>query len=414
MCDSLVALANASKNGNLIFGKNSDREPLEAHEILWVPAQKHSSQTIKCTFIEIPQVEETYECILSKPFQMWGAEMGVNENNVCIGNEAVFTNVKFDKSNPGLTGMDLLRLALERGKSAEEAREIIISLLQQFGQNACGGYQNKSFYYHNSFLIADSENAFILETSGKSWAWKKVTSTASISNILTIEEDYDQIYLTDENQTFSSLFAQKSGFKSRFSDILITYFGKGDKRRACTSNFLQENQGAIDVHSVIEILRTHNLPDTEFHPKKANSGSICMHATGLTNPSDTTGSMVAELRKEGFSSIWLSGTPHPCLSIYLPFYLGTSKSFLVAPTCNPDKSLWWKAKELHSFIDQNRQNLFFQIREELNTIQNRWIQQDQELLAANSNKSILNSFSEDCYKEYQAWIADKLTQLSNQ
>jgi dipeptidase len=412
MCDTLVALAKATQSGNLIFGKNSDREPQEAQEILWVPAKNPTSQILKCTYLEIPQVSETYECILSKPFQMWGAEMGVNEFNVCIGNEAVFTNVKFDKSNSGLTGMDLLRLALERSKSAEEAREIIIFLLQQFGQNACGGYQNKDFYYHNSFLIADLDHAFILETSGKSWAWKKVALTASISNILTIEEDYDQIFIADERQTFSSWFAQKSGFKSRFSDILFTYFGKGDKRKACTGNFLQENQGAIDVHSVIEILRTHNLPDTEFHPKKANSGSICMHATGLTNPSDTTGSMVAELRKEGFSSIWLSGTPHPCLSIYVPFYLGTSKSFLVAPTSNPDKSLWWKAKELHSLIDQDRQSLFFQIREELNIIQNRWIQQDQELLAAKSDKSILNSFSEDCYMEYQAWIADKLSQLS--
>jgi hypothetical protein len=50
--------------------------------------------------------------------------------------------------------------------------------------------------------------------------------------------------------------------------------------------------------------------------------------------------------------------------------------------------------------------------EELNIIQNRWIQQDQELSAAKSDKSILNSFSEDCYMEYQAWIADKLSQLS--
>lgn len=50
--------------------------------------------------------------ILSKPAWMWGAEMGANDKNVVIGNEAVWT-----KNNEGegdarqkrLLGMDLVR-----------------------------------------------------------------------------------------------------------------------------------------------------------------------------------------------------------------------------------------------------------------------------------------------------------------
>ncbi|EMF83173.1 hypothetical protein LEP1GSC188_0530 [Leptospira weilii serovar Topaz str. LT2116] len=41
--------------------------------------------------------------------------------------------------------------------------------MERFGQDACGGYTNSSFYYHNSFLIADFRNAFVLkprESSG--------------------------------------------------------------------------------------------------------------------------------------------------------------------------------------------------------------------------------------------------------
>jgi dipeptidase len=124
MCDTLVALPNFTKNNSLIFAKNSDREPDEAQAIVHIPRKKYSEKFLKCTFIPIPQIEETYEIVISKPFQMWGAEMGANEFGLVIGNEAVFTKVKIRKKNEGLTGMDLLRLALERTKNAQESLEM--------------------------------------------------------------------------------------------------------------------------------------------------------------------------------------------------------------------------------------------------------------------------------------------------
>ena len=79
---------------------------------------------------------------------MWGAEMGANEHGVVIGNEAIFAKAKPAKT--GLTGMDLLRLALERSASADEALETITSLLGTHGQGGSGGYGHP-FYYHNSY-----------------------------------------------------------------------------------------------------------------------------------------------------------------------------------------------------------------------------------------------------------------------
>ena len=65
---------------------------------------------LQCTYIEIDQVARTHAVILSKPAWMWGAEIGANEHNVAIGNEAVWTKL----GGPGdkeekLLGMDLLR-----------------------------------------------------------------------------------------------------------------------------------------------------------------------------------------------------------------------------------------------------------------------------------------------------------------
>lgn len=50
--------------------------------------------------------------ILSKPAWMWGAEMGANDKNVVIGNEAVWTNNNEgdgDARQRRLLGMDLVR-----------------------------------------------------------------------------------------------------------------------------------------------------------------------------------------------------------------------------------------------------------------------------------------------------------------
>jgi len=34
MCDTIVALGNSTTDGNVLFAKNSDREPNEAHEVV--------------------------------------------------------------------------------------------------------------------------------------------------------------------------------------------------------------------------------------------------------------------------------------------------------------------------------------------------------------------------------------------
>lgn len=121
MCDILIATPRATKENIMIFAKNSDRDPNEAQIIEFIPRQKHVENKVKLTYVEFPQVEETYAVILSRPWWMYGAEMGVNEFGLTIGNTAVFTKEKREKV--GILGMDIIRLALERAKSSKEALE---------------------------------------------------------------------------------------------------------------------------------------------------------------------------------------------------------------------------------------------------------------------------------------------------
>ena len=139
MCDTVVAVGNSTKDGSVILGKNSNRVANEAHNIEYIPRKKHSRNSkVKCTYISIPQVEQTYDVLLLKPFWMFGCEMGANEHCLTIGNEAVWT--KEPIRNTGLLGMDLMRLALERTKTAKTALEAIVSLLGEYGQGGQCSY----------------------------------------------------------------------------------------------------------------------------------------------------------------------------------------------------------------------------------------------------------------------------------
>jgi len=347
MCDSFVALPTATASGNLIFAKNSDREPNEAQGIVRVGRREPTETRVRCTYIEVPQVRQTAAVILSKPFWMWGAEMGVNEHGVAIGNEAVFTKVKVRKKNDGLTGMDLLRLALERARTAENALELITELLTEFGQDACGGYRDRNFFYHNSFLIADPTSAWVLETAGREWVAERVRGIRGISNGLTIGETHDLI------SPNAVEFARKNRWLKRgepfdfakvYSDPFMTRLSACAVRRGSTERGAKG--GGLTVANAIGLLSSHHAGDG-FAPHRASTKDVCMHATGLLCPNQTTGSMVAELRANGPSTVWLTGTSLPALSVFKPVF--TTGNFLhdfTEPGATPDASFWWQSERL--------------------------------------------------------------------
>lgn len=418
MCDTFAALPGHTRSGHLIFGKNSDREPNEAQAILRMPAAQHPEKEVRCTYISIPQVRETFEVLLSKPFQIWGAEMGVNEHGLVIGNEAVFTRVKLAKKNAGLTGMDLLRLALERCKTAEQALETIISLLAAYGQDACGGYQNRNFFYSNSFLIADLHGAWVLETAGSHWAAQKVKAGfRSISNVLTITTDYDFL------SKGAIDFAQQKGrlkrgedfsFKKVFSDWFYTTMGRGAKRQNASTAMGNACAGAFDLPAAMEILSTHHPRGEDFRPAKCSTASICMHATGPANPSNTTGSMVAEIRQDGPITVWLTGTSMPCLSVWKPFFFpaGGGRSILpgndgwVLPGPTPDKSLWWQAEWVHREIQRNYHKGLEVVKSGRQALQQKLLMRAAQLTAGPLTPTLMDELSNQALAEYLDLLAE--------
>lgn len=344
VCDTIVSLAESG----VLFAKNSDRDPNEAQLLEWVPAADHPpSSVVRCTWIDVPQVAHTYGTVLSRPWWTWGAEMGANEHGVVIGNEAVFTKglaARVRRDGPALLGMDLLRLALERAATAEDAVATIVSLLERHGQGGPCSHDHPRFTYDNSYLIADTKSAFVLETVGREWEAEAVPagSVRSLSNALTIP-----------------------AFAATHTDRLRTKVAGADSRRACSA---LAAQGAVGPVQMMAALRSHGPAGSGGYGRSqsgtaANSGVIsgstinystvngamaapCMHAGGLVANSQTTASWVSDLRGEPLH--WVTATAAPCTSVFKPVRVDEPLSFNPPATGHHDpRSIWWRHETLH-------------------------------------------------------------------
>ena len=356
MCDTIAATGTATADGITLFGKNSDREPNEAQNLCHIPGQKHDlGASVKCTYISIPQVAKTNAVLLSKPFWMWGAEMGVNEHGLAIGNEAVFTRVPYEKG-PALTGMDLLRLALERAATAQAAVHIITDLIQTFGQGGNCAYRHKLFY-HNSFLLADPESVWVLETAGRHWAAKRVDGIYAISNKITLETSWD--IASDDLVHFAvqkgwCRSAEDFSFARCYSDFLYTKFSSSEHRRARALTRLNALQGRLRVADFFAILRDHGnaSPDSFCPDRGLIQSQICNHAGwGPVRISQTTGSLVSRLVPD-FSTHFITGTAAPCTSLFKPIWVDTPmvQDKLPAGEAFDSKSLFWEHEMLHRLV----------------------------------------------------------------
>eukprot|EP00923_Selenidium_pygospionis_P025719 GHVN01045472.1.p1 GENE.GHVN01045472.1~~GHVN01045472.1.p1 ORF type:complete len:204 (+),score=23.46 GHVN01045472.1:368-979(+) len=199
--------------------------------------------------------------------------------------------------------MDLVRLGLERGATSRQALDVTANLLERYGQGGPCGEDNPSFTYHNSFLIADFSEAWLLETAGRHWVAQRWTEGGrNISNGLTIRTGLEAAshgieehakengwHRGDTKFYFAAVFSDGGVDESPFS------------RQGCGEKMLAKHDSTEKFcqYDMIEILRDHK-------------SGFCMHG-GF----ETTASIISELKKEKKESRhWTTGA-HPCKSDYV-------------------------------------------------------------------------------------------------
>ena len=332
MCDTLYAGPGACAGGSSWFAKNSDRNPDEPQALCLVGRRPPTAETL-VGGRSLPLPDRGYSFLLSKPSWMAGGEMGVNERGVAIGNEAVFS--RFPAAKDGVLGMDILRAALVSSGSAAEARDAICDLTERVDQGGNGAYKG-TLRYCNSYLASDPAEAFVVETAGHRWAWRKIEGIASISNAYSIGTDYKRLdaqtrkEIAPVNPELSCADATDAGrcgvrgsWRAHVEDSLRLRFTKGDARRATVEGALEASLGGIDLATILAALRSHGAFDPA-RPRGKHMTSVCMHAGGLLNNA-TTASIALAYRPASERGpgavVWFTGTSYPCLSVYKPILL---------------------------------------------------------------------------------------------
>jgi len=357
-CDTLVALPGATRDGVTLFAKNSDRPPRECQRVVQLPRRRYEpGARVRCQYLELAQVAETAAIIGTQPHWLWGLEQGVNEHRVAIGNETVFTREPLGTT--GLLGMDLVRLGLERARTASEALDVLTMLLETHGQGGSGHF-HLDWPYHNAFLIGDPSAAWILETSDRRWAARRVDAVGNVSNGLALGCDWERA--SADATSFAverGWWAAERGrvdFAAAYADDAGVPPNLCAERRRRAAVLLAEGRGRLTPAALRSILRDHYDAGPVHRPRPFDDPrffSLCMHADPLDN---TTAAMVARLPRDpdAVATVWIC-LGSPCVGAFLPCYLeGTVPDVLTRGAETSDEgSPWWTMRALLSLVERD-------------------------------------------------------------
>lgn len=354
-CDTLVALARATRNGCAIFAKNSDRPPREAQGVVQVPRRRHpEGARRRCQYLDVAEVPETYAFVGSQPYWLHGLEHGVNEHRVAIGNEMVFTRETLGPV--GLLGMDLVRLGLERARTAADAVGVLTSLVEAYGQGG-SGQPHVDWPYSSSFVVADPAEAWILETSGRQWAARRVASIGNVSNGLAIGTDWERASADAAGHAAGRGWwpadAGRLDFAAAYADPAVPAMVACPRRERAAA-LLREAAGRIGIDTMRAILRDHHDLGRVHRPRPEgdpNFFTLCMHADPLDN---TTASMIAPLPADPdeVRALWVS-LGSPCAGAFVPVFLqGDLPPILGRVSADEDQtSPWWALRALLTAVE---------------------------------------------------------------
>ncbi len=333
MCDTLCI----RHDGGMWFAKNSDRNPREVQTFAW-HAARAAGPELHTQYVALADCDAA-AFAGSQPTWLWGCEHGVNEHGVAAGNEKIWTTDR-PKSRPAaLLGMDIVRLVLERARTADEALEISTSLIETYGQGGSGEpFSDEP--YDSSFMFVDGNDGWIVETCNRSWAARPVGDGAAISNRISLTTDWTRA---------SADIAPDTNFDTLRNPKVPTTIADG--RLATTRACVARDDPSLA--SIAATMRDH------AGPLQVDDVAVCMHCPSAN--AQTTASMITNISTDGSWHAWVC-LGNPCTGVYVPIFPGATAPELADP------AQWERFARLRDAVEREPEQLA-SVRAELDEVE---------------------------------------------
>jgi hypothetical protein len=245
--DMVVALARSTVDGRTLFGHNSHRPTGEGQSLVRVPGRAFApGESARATHLALPQVRQTHTVLAGRAGGEWGYRHGVNDRGVAAGATSICT--RLENEGPVLTGPDLVRLALERAGSAWQAVDVVTDLISRHGQGYFPGAEGGDGH-DSALLLADAQEAYLLEASGGHWALQVVGSVRAVSDVCLLRQDWDRISRGLADRAIARGWWPENGTKLDFAGA-VGRAGEGHaaglRRWGRATRLLEQHSGEID------------------------------------------------------------------------------------------------------------------------------------------------------------------------
>ncbi len=242
-CDMVVALSRATQDGGTLFAHNYNQPGNEKLTLLRMAGRIFApGECVQTGTLLLPQARQTWTVLASRLAGQWGYPHGLNEHGVSIGLTTIRTRPR--ETGFGLAGPDLVRLGLERATSARQAVDVLTNLASRHGQGADNAGRDPAF------LIADGQEAFVLEMFGPHWAMQHVREVRTVSDVCQLRQDWDHLSPHLANLAIARGWWPANGSKLDFAGAVAP--GSGDaapslRRWGRATLLLEQGNGQLDL-----------------------------------------------------------------------------------------------------------------------------------------------------------------------
>jgi len=349
-CFIILTGKDRTTDGCVLVAHNEDGEG-KSTRLVYVPRQHHSEKAVHLNYETIPQVPVTLaywamgnsKAVAARPqYDNEWILNGMNEAGVCVTCAVTFTREEAPPAKQGLTRFAIRQLLLERATSARAAVNLFSDLISEYGLALAPENHEQVI----SCGLADSKEAWLIESSFRHWVAKKVPDDSYIAsaNIYTIDTDWDLASPDLVDYAIEQGWYDPAQGPFSFKDAYTP------------------TQNLHSVHSTSRVWQAQVMLDEwEEREKKVDVSFLwSIISQPPVQSSGTQAFMVWQLRddlpKELGTLMW-HGLGNATTSVMVPIYMGSTKvpaPYMDSPEKYDTSSAYWQFRLIGTMLYPRR------------------------------------------------------------